>query len=321
VRPGDGTHGGIGVASRQEEVVYFPVAGIELAPWIPPAVAFAISAITSLGGVSGAFLLLPFQVSVLGFHGPAVSATNHLFNVVATPAGVWRYARDGRVVWPIALAIIAGALPGVGLGAILRVEFLQEPQRFKTFVGLVLLYVGARLLWEAVSAWRRPRGGGSALPQPRRWQVDVTEANTARIVYMFGGRRFEINVAGLCALSLAVGVIGGIYGIGGGALVAPLLVSLFRLPVYTVAGAALLATFTTSAAAVISYLALAQAYPAVAVLPDWRFGLLFGAGGLAGMYLGAALQKFVPATAIKLVLAVCVLTPAVGYFVEALGRL
>ena len=34
-----------------------------------------------MGGVSGAFLLLPFQVSVLGFTSPAVSPTNLIFNI------------------------------------------------------------------------------------------------------------------------------------------------------------------------------------------------------------------------------------------------
>lgn len=66
----------------------FHSAGIEVAPWIPPLVAFGISFFTSMGGVSGAFLLLPFQMSVLGYTHPSVSATNQLFNIVAIPSGV-----------------------------------------------------------------------------------------------------------------------------------------------------------------------------------------------------------------------------------------
>ena len=68
----------------------FSTAGIEVAWWVPPMTAFAISLGTSMGGVSGAFLLLPFQMSVLGYVHPSVSATNQLFNVVAIPSGVWR---------------------------------------------------------------------------------------------------------------------------------------------------------------------------------------------------------------------------------------
>jgi len=46
--------------------VYFPVSGVEVFPLIPFVVAFVVSFFTSMGGVSGAFLLLPFQVSILG---------------------------------------------------------------------------------------------------------------------------------------------------------------------------------------------------------------------------------------------------------------
>ena len=71
-------------------------------------------------------------------------------------------------------------------------------------------------------------------------------------------------------LSLVVGLIGGIYGIGGGAIMAPFLVSFFGLPVYVVAGSTLFATFITSVAGVSFYAMLAPLYPAMAVAPDWR---------------------------------------------------
>jgi hypothetical protein len=40
--------------------MYFPAAGIEVTPWVPPLVGLVISFFTSMGGVSGAFLILPF---------------------------------------------------------------------------------------------------------------------------------------------------------------------------------------------------------------------------------------------------------------------
>ena len=42
---------------------------------------------------SGAFRLLPLQVSVLGFTGPTVSATNHFYNVFAGIGGPIRFLR------------------------------------------------------------------------------------------------------------------------------------------------------------------------------------------------------------------------------------
>ncbi|MBU0616803.1 MAG: sulfite exporter TauE/SafE family protein, partial [Planctomycetes bacterium] len=113
----------------------FPVSGVEVSPWVPPLVALVISAFTSMGGVSGAFLLLPFQVSVLGFTSPAVSPTNLVYNIVAIPGGVFRYVREKRMAWPLTWSIIVATVPGVCIGAILRIKYLPDPRAFKFFVG------------------------------------------------------------------------------------------------------------------------------------------------------------------------------------------
>ena len=119
---------------RHSEVfLYFPTAGIEVSIWIPPVVAFVISFFTSMGGVSGAFLLLPFQMSFLGYTNPSVSATNQLFNIVAIPSGVYRYCREGRMVWPLTWVVVAGTLPGVFVGAFVRIAYLPDPKAFKLF--------------------------------------------------------------------------------------------------------------------------------------------------------------------------------------------
>lgn len=281
-----------------------PVADVDLAPWIPVAVAFAVSTFTSLGGVSGAFLLMPFQVSALGLAAPSASATNHLYNVIATPGGVWRYAREGRLLWPLALVMVAGAIPGVWLGAWLRIRFFAEPAHFKLFLAAVLLYLGVRLLLDA----RRGRDVQAA------GDITLRERSLRRLAYQFAGAHYAVHTAGLGVLSLGVGIIGGVYGIGGGALMAPFLVSVFRLPVHTIAGATLAATFATSLAAVAGYTVLSNETSAA---PDWALGLLFGLGGLAGTYLGAQLQQRVPERAIKLVLAACCGGIAASYFATA----
>jgi uncharacterized protein len=316
--------------------MYFPIADIEISPWIPPIVAFVISFFTSMGGVSGAFLILPFQVSVLGFSTPAVSATNQLFNIVAIPSGVYRYIKEGRMVWPLTWAVIIGTLPGVIIGAILRVQYLPNPKNFKVFANLVLLYIAGRLMKDLLmkkqsSGPQMPaeeqfhktvkktyesnesNGHGDTSGQRQIPRITVKKFDMSRIIYEFYGRRFDINAMGIMMLSFSVGIIGGIYGIGGGAIIAPFFVSFFGLPVYTVAGAALMGTFITSVVGVLFYQVIAPFYPDIAVAPDWALGLLFGLGGFAGMYCGASLQKFVPARLIKLILIFCILFPAINY--------
>lgn len=315
----------------------FQTAGIEVQPWIPPLVAFVISFFTSMGGVSGAFLLLPFQMSFLGYTAPSVSATNQLFNIVAIPSGVYRYWREGRMVWPLAWIVVAGTLPGVLLGAVVRVKYLPDPQQFKVFAAAVLLYIGVRMIRDLLG---KRSGGTSKVESEKRFQETVrrqragqdagqtdrtrqsttkfTHFNLRRFGYTFYDEQFDVSTWGIFSLSLIVGVVGGIYGIGGGAIIAPFFVTFFHLPVYTVAGAALMGTFVTSIAGVVFYQAIAPFYPTLSIAPDWLLGILFGLGGMAGMYLGARCQKHVPAKAIKWMLAGIIVFTALKYTADAL---
>ena len=143
--------------------------------------------------------------------------------------------------------------------------------------------------------------------------VKVTHFNLSRLGYTFYGEQFDVSFWGIFILSLIVGVVGGIYGIGGGAIIAPFFVAFFKLPVYTVAGAALMGTFVTSVAGVAFYQAMAPFYPHMSVAPDWLLGIMFGLGGMGGMYLGARCQKFVPAGAIKWMLAGIIMLTALKY--------
>jgi len=317
----------------KEVSVIFQTAGIEVSPWIPPLVAFGISFFTSMGGVSGAFLLLPFQMSFLGYTNPSVSATNQLFNIVAIPSGVYRYCKEGRMVWPLTWVVVAGTLPGVFIGAVVRVACLPDPRNFKLFAATVLLYIGLKLVLdliqknsgradktdserrfqELVRRHRPDAGGALTSDNTRLPAVEVTHFNFKHLGYTFYGESYDVSFWGIFGLSFVVGIVGGIYGIGGGSIIAPFFVTFFGLPVYTVAGAALMGTFVTSVAGVAFYQAVAPLYPNMSVAPDWLLGVLFGLGGMAGMYLGARCQKFVPAKAIKWMLAGIIITTAAKY--------
>lgn len=315
----------------------FSVSGVKTWVFVPPLVAFIVSFFTSMGGVSGAFLLLPFQMSFLGYTSPSVSATNQLFNIVAIPSGVYRYCREGRMVWPLTWVVVAGTLPGVFIGAIVRVAYLPDARNFKLFAAGVLLYIGLRMVrdltrrtpgvqgsgekrfHELVRNHRRGTGVQGSPGQKPLPAVQVTHFNRKRLGYTFYGEKFDIPFWSIFSLSLIVGVVGGIYGIGGGAIIAPFFVTFLGLPVYTVAGAALMGTFVTSVAGVGFYQGIAPFYPDMSIAPDWLLGILFGLGGMAGMYLGARCQKFVPAPVIKWMLAAIIVFTALRYVAAFFG--
>ena len=120
--------------------------------------AYVIAVLATPAGISGAVLLLPFQVSVLGTPSPAVTPTNLLYNVVATPGALYRYWRQGQTGGRLALVLIAGTLPGVIAGSVIRVELLPGPRVFDLVVAAVLVPLG---IWLALT---RPRSRGQARP-------------------------------------------------------------------------------------------------------------------------------------------------------------
>jgi len=289
-----------------------------------------------MGGISGAFILLPYQMSVLGYTAPSVSGTNHVFNIFAIPSGVYRYVKEGRMAWPLTWVIIAGTLPGVFIGYYLRVRFLPDPRTFKFFVGCVLLYIGVRIFKELLGGNRGQSAAAKALEEkfkartaeikreqhskmaagiPADAVVKTISVSLRKVEYAFWGERFSFNPLGMFGLAFVVGIIGGAYGIGGGAIIAPFCVAFFNLPIYTIAGATLMGTFITSVAGALFFSVL-PATNGASPMPDWPLGILFGVGGFIGMYLGAKTQKYMPQKFIKVFVGSAIMFLAIKYIVQ-----
>ena len=115
----------------------------------------------------------------------------------------------------------------------------------------------------------------------------------------------------LIALAAAVGCAGGIYGIGGGSILAPILIGSGR-PASQVAPAALASTFVTSVAGVVTFTVLSL-HQQGAVAPDWPTGIALGVGGLAGGYAGARLQSRLPELLIRRLVGVLVIAIGARY--------
>ncbi|MFH2125894.1 MAG: sulfite exporter TauE/SafE family protein, partial [Pseudomonadota bacterium] len=262
------------------------------------------------------YQMLHFQMSILGFNSPAVIPNNLVYNLVYITSGVLRNMLEGRMVLPLTWVVIAGTLPGVVAGGFIRLTWLPDPGPFKVFVGCVLLYIGARMFWDLTKA-RSKEKGPLLEGRPALCTVDQCRISLRELSFNFAEHKYACSTPGIFFLSLAVGMVGGVYGIGGGAIVAPFFVAVYGLPVHAVAGAALMGTFVTSVVGVAFYQAIAPWYAGqMAVAPDWLLGLLFGLGGVAGMYCGARMQKRVKPTYIKFMLGLILLGTAGKYLLS-----
>lgn len=246
-------------------------------------VGFVLAAVTTPVGVSGAVFLLPIQLSVFHVPSPSITPTNLLYNVISGPGGLARYRRRGQFDRGLTRQLVTGSVPGVIIGALIRVYVAADPDVFRVLAAAVLAPVGLFIL-------RRPAPGA------------------------LGRRLSPWTVRGM---AFTVGIVGGIYGIGGGSVMGPVLVGT-GMAVATVAPAALFSTWVTSLVGVATYavISLSAAGP---VSPEWTLGIATGLGGLAGGWVGASIQPRIPERALRTVLGVLALALAVLYLVQVLG--
>lgn len=262
---------------------------------LPFLAAFVIGLICSPAGVTGAFLLLPFQLSVLGVTSPVANSTNLLYNILSIPGGAYNFWRERRFLHQLAITLVLGYLPGMYLGSLVRINFLGDVRVFKAFVALVLLYLGIRLI---VSKSRRIEG-----------ELAVLKASPFRIELSFADSQFSFNPLAVALTSFFIGIVASAYGIGGGALMAPILVSIFGLPIKAIAGANLVGTFAASAFGIASYTSLG--YP-----PNWENGIAMGAGGALGIFIGSKLQGRIEERRLRALLSVLIIGISVKYLLE-----
>jgi hypothetical protein len=173
-------------------------------------------------------------------------------------------------------------MPGVVAGSAIHVYVASGPRTFRLLAAAVLLPIGLWLLL------RRP----ALLP-----------------------RETAMSPRTITGLALVVGLIGGIYGIGGGSILGPVLVG-SGMSVTVVAPAALASTFVTSCVGVVTYAVLSLG-SSVPVAPDWTLGLLCGLGGLIGGNLGARLQSRLPEAILRRLLGTLAVALAAAYLGQA----
>jgi uncharacterized membrane protein YfcA len=189
---------------------------------------------------------------------------------------------------PPGLLLTGGTLPGVIAGSVIRVELIPGPKIFDLVVSAVLLPLGAWLTATRPARQEDPVRPSRHIPSPV-----------------------------LIALACMVGCIGGIYGIGGGSILAPVLIGAGR-PAADVAPAALASTFVTSVAGVVTFTILSVHHPG-SVAPDWPTGIALGLGGLAGAYTGARIQARLPDTLIRRIVGILVIAIAARYLWSGLS--
>lgn len=232
---------------------------------------FALAAVIGLSlgllGGGGSILTVPVLVYVLGFGAkPAIAMSLPVVGATSLVGAVGHW-RAGNVHLRTALIFGVIAMVGSYLGARLAV-FLSGAVQLTT-LALVMLAAAASMLRA-----RSVHGATESVGDSEHAAVGT-----------------PLPMAKLLVVGLAVGVLTGIVGIGGGFLIVPALVVLGRVPMKQAVGTSLLVIAMNSVSGFAGY--------AGTVDVPWGFLTAFTGVAIAGILAGTSLVRFVSAGALK----------------------
>jgi uncharacterized membrane protein YfcA len=216
----------------------------------------------SLGlfGGGGSILTVPIMVYAVGFDPKASIAMSLMVVGVTSLIGAIGHWRIGNVHVRVVLVFGGVAMLGTYLGARLSV-FVSGVFQLVLFA-VVMIAAGYFMLLGRV-------------PGVRPETVELHLADRSRM-----------PIALIVIEGLAVGVLTGLVGVGGGFLIVPALVLLVRIPMKQAVGTSLAVISLKSATGFLGYLGQVEI--------DWSFIGLFTAVAIGGILIGTRVVRHVP---------------------------
>ncbi len=234
----------------------------------------AIGLPLALLGSGGSILAVPILVYAFGLDVPTAAGTSLAIVGAIALTGALGHLRAGRVL-PLT-GLLFGALGAVGAGLGARLNALTPG-------AVVLLLFGVVMFASAAAMFRSSR---RAPAKPVAFHEPRDAASLLR----------------LAGAGLAVGVLSGFFGVGGGFLIIPALLLTVRAPIHLAVGTSLCAIALQSAGGIVGYVQLGKVNFALAA---W-----FLAGGAVGTFVGMQLAGRVSGRRLQQVFASFVLVVA-----------
>lgn len=240
-------------------------------------VGLIIGIVLGLTGAGGSVFAVPLLVNLLDM--PIQQAIGLSLGAVAVSAtfGVFLKLRSGHIEWMPA-AVFAG-LGSIGAPAGNWLNRQLDETTLLIGFSLLVVFVAARM-WKQASI--RPEETHVV-----RAGINNTDEGDGPICVMNHGKKFQIGlpcVMGMSVGALATGILSGLFGVGGGFLIVPILLALTKISIQKAVATSLVVIAVISSFGFGSFILYGNA-----VSTD-LLGLL-ALGGIAGMSIGIIASK------------------------------
>ena len=292
-------------------LIYLPIAELSVNMLIILGMGGAVGFLSGLFGVGGGFLLTPLLI----FSGvpPVVSVATVATQVVASSASAalsyWRRRMvDMKLATALMLSGIVGTLIGIvvfnTLRALGQLDLIVGIS-YVTFLGLI----GSLMLTESVRAILNARAGR---PAPLRRPGQHNWVHRLPLKMRFKRSKLYISVIPVVALGIGIGFLGVLLGIGGGFILVPALIYLFRVPSNVVVGTSLIQIVATMAVATVLHAVTNHSVDAV-------LAVILMVGGVIGAQFGARIGQNMRGDQLRALLGLLVLAVAIRFLTDLIA--
>lgn len=292
-------------------LIYLPIAELSVNMLIILGMGGAVGFLSGLFGVGGGFLLTPLLI----FSGvpPVVSVATVATQVVASSASAalsyWRRRMvDMKLATALMLSGIVGTLIGIvvfnTLRALGQLDLIVGIS-YVTFLGLI----GGLMLTESVRAILNARAGR---PAPLRRPGQHNWVHRLPLKMRFKRSKLYISVIPIVALGIGIGFLGVLLGIGGGFILVPALIYLFRVPSNVVVGTSLIQIVATMAVATVLHAVTNHSVDAV-------LAVILMVGGVIGAQFGARIGQNMRGDQLRALLGLLVLAVAIRFLTDLIA--
>ena len=292
--------------------IYLPIAEMPISVLLFLGMGAAVGFVSGLFGIGGGFLMTPLLI-FLGIPPAIAVATQSAQIAASSTTGALGALRRNAIDLKLAAVLTTGGFAGTAMGVWAFAAMRRAGQldlvivvsyvTLFTAIGSLMLAESLRDIWSARRGIVRPRRRAGEHPAAFGWPLRMR----------FPRSRLYASLIPIVGLSVSIGFVGTILGIGGGFIMVPALLYLFRVPTAVVIGTSQIQVASTALMAVVLQAAVNGAV-------DIVLAIILIIGGVFGAQFGARAGRALRADIFRVLLGILVLAVGVRFAIELAVR-
>lgn len=263
-------------------------------------IGFLSAFVGSLVGLGGGIIFVPAMlflydnVEAFSWASPQTIVGISLITMVFTGmSSTLAYLKLKRVDMKTGILFLIGSLPGSVFGSWMNTK--MDVQSFSLYFGLLMLIIFFMMLIDREKLMKNK-------------QLEITD-KTRTFVIDNETYQYNVRVVPAFILSFAVGLLSGLFGIGGGTISVPAMILFFGIPVQIAIGTSMFMIFFISLISSSTHIILGHIV--------WKYMLFFVIGSYVGGTVGARTSKLFKGKTLEWFLKIVIVIAAIRLIYES----